>query len=105
MIDLTDAAISQAISQTENNGNDTIRVGITGGGCTGYKYVIRFAGSIHSTDHILDYGKFSIVIDEDSLPFLEGSTLDFIQEGLNQSFKLFNPNETASCGCGVSISF
>ena len=101
MIDLTDAAISQAISQTEDNGNDTIRVGITGGGCTGYKYVIRFAGSIHSTD----YGKFSIVIDEDSLPLLKGSTLDYVQEGLNQSYKIINPQETASCGCGVSISF
>lgn len=105
MIELTDAAINQALSKTQDSGNDTIRIGVTGGGCTGFKYVFDFASTINSSDHILDYGKFTIVIDEDSLPFLEGSTLDFIQEGLNQSFKLFNPNETASCGCGVSISF
>lgn len=105
MIELTNAAISQALSETKTHGNDTIRIGVTGGGCTGYKYVFDFASSINSSDHILDYGKFSIVIDEESLPLLKGSTLDFIQEGLNTSFKLFNPNETASCGCGVSISF
>ena len=105
MIELTDASINQAISKTQDHGNDIIRIGVTGGGCTGFKYVFHFAGDVHSSDHILDYGKFSIVIDEDSLPFLEDATLDFVHEGLNQSFKIINPKETASCGCGVSISF
>lgn len=105
MLELTDAAITEAVSKTQNDGRDTIRIGVTGGGCTGFKYVFRFAGTIHSSDHILDYGKFSIVIDEDSLPLLEEAILDFVQEGLNQSFKIINPKETASCGCGVSISF
>tara|TARA_Y100000361_G_C10877362_1_gene197402 strand:- start:109 stop:426 length:318 start_codon:yes stop_codon:yes gene_type:complete len=105
MLELTDAAINQAISKTENDGNDTIRIGVTGGGCTGFKYIFAFAETIHSTDHILDYGKFQIVIDEESLPLLDEATLDFVHEGINQSFKIINPKETASCGCGVSISF
>ena len=105
MLDLTDAAINQAISQTQDNGNDTIRIGVTGGGCTGFKYIFDFASSVNSSDHILDYGKFKIVIDELSLPYFSDASLDYIQEGLNQSFKIINPNETASCGCGVSVQF
>ena len=66
MLDLTDAAINQAISKTQDDGNDTIRIGVTGGGCTGFKYIFDFADTVHSSDHILDYGKFKIVIDEDS---------------------------------------
>jgi len=105
MFELTDAAINQAISKTETDGRDTIRIGVIGGGCNGFEYIIRYANTVHSSDHILDFGKFSIVIDEDSLPFLYGATLDHVQEGLNESFKIINPKETASCGCGVSISF
>ena len=105
MLELTDAAITEAVSKTQNDGRDTIRIGVTGGGCTGFKYIFDFASDIHSSDHILDYGKFKIVIDEDSLPLLDEAIIDFVQEGLNQSFKIINPKETASCGCGVSISF
>ena len=105
MLELTDAAISQAIKRCENDGRDTIRVGVTSGGCVGFEYVFEFAEDVNSNDHILDYGKFKIVMDEVSIPYLEGATLDYIIEGLNEQFKIFNPKETASCGCGVSISF
>lgn len=56
-------------------------------------------------DTIVDYGKFSILIDQDSVPYIEGMTLDFVIEGLNSFFKFINPKETASCGCGVSVNF
>ncbi len=105
MLELTDAAVSQAIARTEREGRDTIRVGVTAGGCVGFEYLFKFDDVIDSSDHILDYGKFKIVIDELSIPYLENATLDYIVEGLNEQFKIFNPDETASCGCGVSISF
>ena len=54
---------------------------------------------------MVDYGKFKIVVDDISLPFLNGSTLDYQREGLNEFFKIINPNEIASCGCGVSVQF
>lgn len=105
MIELTDAAISKAIEKTATESKYDIRVGVTGGGCAGYEYFIEFTDTINVEDHIVDYGKFSIVIDKLSQPFLEGSTLDWIKEGLNEQFKIINPKETSSCGCGVSVSF
>jgi len=105
MLELTDAAISQAIKRTEREGRDTIRVGVTSGGCVGFEYIFKFDDAVDSSDHILDFGKFKIVIDEISIPYLENATLDYIIEGLNEQFKIYNPAETASCGCGVSIGF
>ena len=105
MIELTDAAVLKAIERTSTKGRDTIRLGITGGGCAGFEYIIGYADNITSEDDILDYGKFKIAIDKMSQPYLEGSTLDWIKEGLNEYFKIINPKEVSSCGCGVSVSF
>jgi iron-sulfur cluster assembly accessory protein len=104
-MELTDAAISKAIEKTENGNPDNIRVGVTGGGCAGYEYFIEYANEINSDDTVVDYGKFKLVMDKISIPFLEEATLDWEQQGLNESFKINNPKETASCGCGISIGF
>lgn len=105
MIELTDAAILKAIERTKEDGRDTIRLGVTGGGCAGWEYIITYADTTHQDDVLLDYGKFKIAIDEMSIPYLEGSTLDWTKEGLNEYFKIINPKEVSSCGCGVSVSF
>ena len=105
MIELTDNAIQQFLKKTEAEGNDTIRVGITGGGCGGYEYIVDYADSVHDDDHIIDYGKFLIVIDPSSIPYLKGSTLDFFTQGLSSEFKFANPNVEMACGCGVSVTF
>ena len=105
MVELTDAAILKAIERTKNESRDVIRLGVTGGGCAGFEYVIGYADNISPEDTLLDYGKFKIAIDELSKPYLKGSTLDWVREGLNEYFKLINPNEVASCGCGVSVQF
>ena len=62
MIELTDEAISAAIKKTNDYGRDAIRLGVSSGGCAGYEYIIEFADTIAEDDHILDYGKFTIVI-------------------------------------------
>ena len=95
MVELTDAAILKAIERTKNESRDVIRLGVTGGGCAGWEYVIGYADSINPEDTLLDYGKFKIAIDELSEPYLKGSTLDWVREGLNEYFKLINPNEVA----------
>lgn len=105
MIELTDEAIKHLLIKTHEMLDPAIRVGITGGGCGGYEYIIEFAESVNQDDNILDFGKFIIVIDPDSLPYLQGSTLDFQKEGLNQTFKFANPNVKMACGCGISVSF
>jgi len=105
MVELTDAAISKAIERTAEKPSRTIRLGVIPGGCAGFEYIIELADSLGSNETILDYGKFKIAIDEMSVPYLEGSTLDWVKEGLNEYFKIYNPKEEASCGCGVSVQF
>jgi iron-sulfur cluster assembly accessory protein len=105
MIELTDEAIQQFLTKTELEGNDTIRIGVKSGGCNGYEYILDYADSVHDDDHILEYGTFIIVIDPTSIPFLQGSTLDYVTEGLSSEFKFANPNVKMACGCGISMQF
>ena len=100
MVEVTDIAIAKLIEKRV----DSVRLGVTGGGCSGYEYVFKL-DEFQDGDVELDYGKFKFLIDTISQPFLNGMTLDYIKEGLNETFTFQNPNEEASCGCGVSITF
>lgn len=105
MLDLTDEAIQFSMQKVKESGKTDIRIGVTGGGCAGYEYIIQWCEEIRPDDHILDYGKFQIIINSYSLEYLDKAKLDYVTEGLNSFYKIVNPLETASCGCGVSISF
>ena len=105
MIEVTNEAITQILSLQQRDGFNHIRVGVTGGGCAGFEYIFDSSMVPDAHDTIVDYGKFSILTDQDSVPYIEGMTLDFVIEGLNSFFKFINPKETASCGCGVSVNF
>ena len=106
LIEITDAAIQKLLEKQKAERFNNIRLGITGGGCAGFEYIFTASTDRPSDEDItIDYGKFTVVIDKLSLPYLYGMTLDFVKEGLNEIFKFINPKETASCGCGVSINF
>ena len=104
-IELTDSAIIQLVKKAEEKGFSEIRLGVTGGGCNGYEYIFDFNTTNEPSDQIMDFGKFSIHIDNNSRPFLENLVLDFVRTGLGEEFTFNNPNVTASCGCGVSMTF
>jgi iron-sulfur cluster assembly protein len=102
MVEVTDSAIQQLLKKNVS----FIRLGVKGGGCAGYEYFIEDTSDfINISDKLVSYGKFSVVLDKESIPYLSGSTLDWVQEGLNEFFKIINPKEESSCGCGVSIQF
>ena len=105
MLELTDSAIQHFLKETKEMLDPAIRVGIKGGGCGGFEYLIEYAEEIKEDDNILDFGKFMIVIDPMSQPLIEGSTLDFHKEAFNQNIKIANPNVEMACGCGVSVTF
>ena len=106
MIELTDEAIVQLLENQKRDGWKNVRLGITGGGCAGFEYVFDSSNDDGtSNDVVLPMGKFNILVDKISVPYLAGMTLDFVHEGLNKVFKFINPKEEASCGCGVSINF
>tara|TARA_B100001093_G_scaffold111081_1_gene103490 strand:+ start:172 stop:480 length:309 start_codon:yes stop_codon:yes gene_type:complete len=100
MIELTDQAIVKLVEKNINS----VRVGITGGGCAGFEYIFA-EDQVRNGDEVIDYGKFNILIDQESKPYIEGMTLDYVQEGLQEYFKFLNPHEVSSCGCGVSVQF
>ena len=106
IIQVTDEAITKILEKQTKERFEAIRLGITGGGCAGFEYIFDSCNDIIDDTLIrLDYGKFAVIIDKISIPYLVGMTLDYQKEGLNEVFKFINPKETSSCGCGISINF
>jgi iron-sulfur cluster assembly protein len=82
-----------------------LRLGIKGGGCSGFSYVLRFEDDPpRDKDIVFEEHGVKIIIDKKSLTYLNGSTLDWEKTLLKQGFKFVNPNEKATCGCGHSFT-
>ena len=106
-IDITEAAAQEIAKQRDKRGNPTsrIRVGVRGGGCTGFTYVFEWAETIRPTDKEFSAFGVSIVVDPKSLVYLGGMTLDFVRGMMGHGFKFNNPNAKGACGCGESVQF
>ena len=81
-----------------------LRVAVDGGGCSGFSYRFDFADERTDDDILIERDGAGVVIDSVSLPFLEGSEIDYVNELIGSAFKVHNPNATANCGCGTSFS-
>lgn len=81
-----------------------LRLGVKTTGCSGYQYLIETAKKINAEDKTITVNGIKIIVDEQSLPYLTGTELDFVREGLNAGFKFRNPNVEETCGCGESFS-
>src|SRR4051794_5920790 len=111
-IEITQAAVDAIGLQIAKRGRpDTaLRVGIRGGGCSGFSYVIEFHdGAPNARDIIYDRtatdgSPVRIVVDKKSLLYLNGSTLEWEKTLMRQGFKFVNPNEKSNCGCGTSFT-
>ena len=105
MIKLTDSAVKRIHDIVEKRGSGIgIRIGVVESGCSGYSYALDYAESVSDDDVVIEQDEAKVVIDKKSLPILDEMELDFVKEGLNQSFKFNNPNAVSSCGCGESFS-
>ena len=82
-----------------------LRFGVRTSGCSGFAYVVDVAEAVDGEDHVYESNGVKIVVDPKSLPFLDGTEIDFRREGLNETFVYENPNVKAECGCGESIGF
>ena len=103
VIDLTDEAITKLLEKTTDNKN--IKIGVKPTGCSGYKYFFDYLNDNPKEDDIeMNYGKFSIWIDQPSVEYLYGMQLDYQIDGINEGFVFVNPNAKAYCGCGESFS-
>jgi iron-sulfur cluster assembly protein len=106
MIKISDKAKNEAVRLmgAEENPNLFIRVGVTGGGCSGLMYNLDFDDKLNSEDKEFEDNGIKIVLDKKSLLYLVGTELDF-SGGLNgKGFVFVNPNASRTCGCGESFS-
>ncbi|MBI5515911.1 MAG: iron-sulfur cluster assembly accessory protein [Deltaproteobacteria bacterium] len=103
---VTPRAVQKAREQLQKRGTPgaMLRLGVRGGGCSGFAYVLEFADETRLRDQVFDFDGVRLVVDPKSLVFLRGVTLDYETKLMSHGFKFVNPNEASGCGCGESFS-
>lgn len=81
-----------------------LRLGVRKTGCSGFAYVINYADDVHPDDVVFEDRGVKVFVDAESLPLVDGTTVDFVKQGLNEAFRFQNPNIKGECGCGESFS-
>ena len=81
-----------------------LRMGVKGGGCSGMSYNLEFDSEIGPHDKQFEIDGIKVVVDRKSYLYLNGTTLDYVTQGLTGGFTFVNPNAKSSCGCGTSFS-
>ena len=81
-----------------------VRLGVRTSGCSGMAYKLEFADESAPEDLVFESNGVKLLVDPKSLPYLDGTELDFVKEGLNEGFKFNNPNVKDQCGCGESFN-
>lgn len=103
-ITLTESAARRVREFMAREGARALRLGVERTGCSGWAYVVGLATEIEPGDHRFEDAGVTIVVDPESLPYLAGSRIDFVADGLNRTFRFDNPNATEECGCGESFT-
>src|SRR5262245_25207520 len=104
---LSEAAAKQVkeLKQAQNLPETVfLRMGVKGGGCSGMSYSLEFDSEIGPHDKQFELDGVKVVVDKKSYLYLNGTTLDYVQQGLTGGFTFVNPNAKSSCGCGTSFS-
>ena len=103
-ITLTDRAAQHVQKCLRQRGKGLgVRLGVKNSGCSGLAYRIEYADETAAEDVVFETAGVKVLVDPKSLPYLNGTELDFVREGLQEGFKFRNPNEKSRCGCGESF--
>lgn len=103
-IQLTEAARARMQDYLAKSGAVGVRFGVKRTGCSGYGYTVDVADAQAESDVVFDLGGVRVLIDPKWLPFVDGTEIDFLRQGLNAQFVFRNPNATGECGCGESFT-
>jgi iron-sulfur cluster assembly protein len=107
MITVTNTAANKIRANLEKRGSGVgIKVGVRTTGCSGLAYVLEYVDQVSEHDEglvILADNHVNIFTDKKSLVYLDGMTIDYVRQGLNEGFEFTNPNEKDRCGCGESF--
>jgi len=103
-ITLTQAAAKHVERYIGRRGKGVgVRLGVRTTGCSGLAYQLEYADEVSTSDVVFEEHGVKVLVDPKSLPYLDGTELDFVREGLNEGFKFSNPREKDRCGCGESF--
>ena len=105
MVTLTDIAAEKVkgfLSTQESEGEIGLRVGVRGGGCSGFQYALAL-DERKEDDLVFDYDGIRLIVDPASMRYVDGSEVDYTESLMGSGFEVNNPNVTASCGCGSSF--
>jgi iron-sulfur cluster assembly protein len=104
-ISLTAAAAERVRTFMVNRGQGVgLRLGVKQTGCSGFAYVVSYADEVQARDVVFEDSGVKVVVDADSLRYVDGTEIDFVRQGLNEAFKFRNPNVKGECGCGESFN-
>jgi len=92
------------LAAQEEDSNTMLRITVSGGGCSGFRYDFSFDATVNEDDHVFERDGAKVVIDEVSLDLLGGSLVNFVDDLMGAYFSIENPNASSSCGCGTSFS-
>lgn len=103
-ITVTEKAAKHIRSALARKGGVGLRFGVKKVGCSGLAYTFDYAKEFGANDQLFQFRDVTVVVDKGNLEFVDGSTLDYVRDGLNETFKVENPKATAMCGCGESFT-
>lgn len=104
MISLTEKAAAKIKQQLSRRGKgEGLRIGVKTTGCSGLAYVLEYVDHPADTDHCFECLDCKVYVDPKSCPYIQGLTVDYVRNGLNEGFEFINPNERDRCGCGESF--
>src|SRR5215510_6737025 len=102
---LTSAAADRVKTFLTRRGHGVgLRLAVRKTGCSGFAYVVNYADAVEPEDRVFDSQGVRVLVDTDSLKLIDGTEVDFVRQGLNESFRFRNPNVRGECGCGESFS-
>ena len=106
IVTLTESAIVKikTMMEKEEKQGYGLRVGVATGGCAGLSYDLRFQKNPYDNDTVIEAGDLKIFVNPESLSFIKGIQIDYIDTLKESGFKYRNPNASSSCGCGTSFS-
>lgn len=103
-VTLTESAANRVQTFLAKRGGVGLRLAVKTSGCSGMAYALEFADAAGADDLEFESHGVKLFIDPKSLPYINGTELDFVREGLNEGFKFNNPNVKNECGCGESFT-